>query len=135
MTRMIYVHLPVKDLSVSTAFFEKLGFALNPEFSGDDVACVDFGEAVHAMLLTEPFYRTFTDREIADARQVSETLLCLTADSREEVDRLVDTAIASGGSAAGQVKDQGPVYSRGFADPDGHHWEIMFMDVAALAQG
>lgn len=130
MARMIFVNLPVKDPPVAKEFFEKLGFSINPDFTNDDAACVVISDTIYVMLLVEPFYKTFTSKEVADSATTSEAILCLSADSKQEVDQLVDTALASGGKPIGNTQDQGPMYGRAFQDPDGHHWEVMFMDMS-----
>lgn len=131
MEQMIFVNLPVKDLTVAREFFEKLGFSHNPEYSDENATCVVISEAIYVMLLVEPFYRTFTDKRIADTSTSSEAILCLSAESRAEVDRLVDTALNSGGKPIGSTMEEGPMYGRSFQDPDGHHWEVVHMETVA----
>jgi predicted lactoylglutathione lyase len=130
--RMIFVNLPVKDLPKSKAFFEALGFTINPQFTNDDAACVVIDENIFAMLLTEPFFKGFINGEIADASKVTESLTCLSASSRQEVDDLLAKAMAAGGKPWKPVMDQGPMYGGSFQDPDGHVWEIMHMDMPGL---
>lgn len=130
MARMIFVNLPVKDVTTSREFFAKLGFTHNPDFSDENAVCVVISDTIYAMLLAEPFFKTFMSKEIADTATSCETLLCLTADSREEVDQLVDTALTSGGKPSGQTMQEGPMYGRSFEDPDGHIWEVMYMDMS-----
>ncbi|AYG83058.1 hypothetical protein DWB77_05250 [Streptomyces hundungensis] len=132
MPTMIFVNLPVKNLDRSKDFFGKLGYSFNPQFTDENAGCLVISETIYAMLLTEPFFKGFTNREIADTATTVESIVCLSADSREEVDRLVDTALASGGSPAQDTMEQGPMYGRSFLDPDGHHWEVMYMDPAAV---
>ncbi|MEV8564622.1 VOC family protein [Streptomyces sp. NPDC051322] len=132
MPQLIFVNLPVKDLEVSKAFFTKLGYTINPQFTDENAACVVISDTIYAMLITEPFFKQFTKKDIADATATTEVLVCLTADSREAVDQLVDTALASGGSPANDTQEQGPMYGRSFQDPDGHIWEVMWMDPAAV---
>ncbi|MBB1243833.1 VOC family protein [Streptomyces durbertensis] len=132
MARMIFVNLPVKDLEVSKKFFTELGFGINPDFTDENAACVVFSDTIYAMLLTEPFFKRFTSKQIADTGSTTEALLCLSADSRAEVDQLCDKALASGGAPAGDTMEEGPMYSRSFQDPDGHHWEVMYMDMEAM---
>jgi predicted lactoylglutathione lyase len=129
---MIFVNLPVKDLSRSRAFYEGLGYSVNPQFSDENAACIVISDTIYAMLLTEPFFKTFTKKEIADATRSTEVLLALSADSRDEVNSLVDKAVAGGGREARDVQDEGFMYSRAFEDPDGHIWEVMWMDMAAF---
>ncbi|MET7985947.1 MULTISPECIES: VOC family protein [unclassified Streptomyces] len=130
--QMIFVNLPVSDVATSRKFFTELGYTINPQFSTDDCACVVISDTIIAMLLGKERYADFTKKEIADATKTSEVLLCLSAESREKVDELVDAAIAAGGSGTGEAQDQGFMYGRAFDDPDGHTWEVMWMDPAAV---
>ncbi|MGW0117007.1 VOC family protein [Streptomyces sp. NPDC003327] len=134
--QMIFVNLPVKDLDVSKAFYEKIGYSINPQFTDETAACVVISDTIFAMLLTEEKFRSFTapGKEIADAGRTTEVLLTLSAESREKADELADAALAAGGSPAKEPMDLGFMYGRSFADPDGHHWEVFWMDPAA-AQG
>ena len=131
MPRMIFVNLPVTDLERSIAFYEAVGGTKNPQFSDDTAACIVFSETIHAMLLTHDKYRQFTAKPIADAHATSSALICLSADSREAVDAMVDSAEGAGGRGdPGQKQDYGFMYGRSFEDPDGHHWEVMWMDMS-----
>ncbi|MBZ9641107.1 MULTISPECIES: VOC family protein [unclassified Streptomyces] len=130
--QMIFVNLPVNDLDASKKFFTELGYTLNPQFSDENAASVVISDTIVAMLLTKPFYATFTKKEIADATRTSEVLICLSAESREKVDELVEKAVAAGGTASEQVQDHGFMYGRAFDDLDGHTWEVMWMDPAAV---
>jgi len=132
MHKQIFVNLPVRNLARSRAFFSSLGFAFNPQFSNDDGACMIIGENIFAMLLTEPFFRGFTTKPVADARESTEVLTCLSCESRDEVDALVAKAIAAGGRAPNPKQDHGFMYGHGFEDLDGHLWELAWMDQAAL---
>ncbi|WP_028968933.1 VOC family protein [Sphingomonas sp. URHD0057] len=136
MSRMIFVNLPVADLARSRAFLEALGAVNEPRFTDETAACMTLSESIHVMLLTHDKFRHFTPRPIADATAGSEVLLCLSSDSRESVDSTVEQAVAAGGAADPSPKqDYGVMYGRSVADPDGHIWEIMWMDPAAAAQG
>lgn len=136
MGRMIFVNLPVSDLQQSRAFLEALGAVNEPRFTDDTAACMTLSESIHVMLLTHDKFRQFTPRPIADAKVGSEVLLCLSSDSRESVDLTVERAVTAGGSADPSPKqDYGVMYGRSVADPDGHIWEIMWMDAAAAEQG
>ncbi|WP_411078928.1 VOC family protein [Streptomyces sp. cmx-18-6] len=136
MAQMIFVNLPVKDLETTKDFFGKLGFSTNPQFSDDRAACLVISDTIFAMLLTEPRFKEFTAKDIADASRTTEVILALSADSREKVDELVDAALAAGGSPAGETQDLGFMYGRSFQDPDHHIWEVIWMDAAAAgAQG
>lgn len=132
MTRMIFVNLPVSDLAKSQAFYEALGFANNPQFSDEGSACMVVSETIHVMLLTHAKWKGFTDRPIPPAN-MSEVLLALSCDSREAVDAMNMAAAAHGGTAdINPVQDLGFMYNRNLADPDGHVWEAMFMDMEAM---
>jgi predicted lactoylglutathione lyase len=132
MATKIFVNLPVKELAVSRRFFTALGYTVNEQFSGDNAVSIVISDDIVAMLLAEPFFKTFTTKPLVDATTATEAILCLGVESRAEVDRLVDTALASGGSAANEPQDHGFMYGRSFQDPDGHHWEVVFMDPAAI---
>ena len=132
MAKMIFVNLPVADLERSIAFYEAIGATKNPQFSDDTAACMVLSETIHVMLLTHAKFRQFTPRAISDARKSAEFLLCVSAKSRDEVDGTVAKAAATGGHAdPGPKQDYGFMYGRSFEDPDGHIWEVMWMDVAA----
>jgi uncharacterized protein len=128
MSRKIFVNLPVRDLQKSMAFFSALGFEFNPKFTDDKAACMVLSTEGYVMLLTEPFFRTFTRRELADTSKHTEALLALSCSSRAEVDDLVKRAVASGGQHAMEPQDHGFMYAWSFYDPDGHHWEVLWMD-------
>ncbi|PVM93103.1 glyoxalase [Caulobacter radicis] len=132
--RMIFVNLPVADLDRSKAFFEALGFSINPQFSDETAACVVVSETIFVMLLTHDKFRQFITGEISDAHAATEVLTCLSAESREEVDDLLAKALANGGKAWKPIMDMGPMYGASFQDPDGHVWELMYMDMAAMQQ-
>lgn len=132
MSRLIFVNLPVSDLERSTAFYEAVGAEKNEQFCDETASCMVFSETIHAMLLTHDKFRQFTPKRIADAKETSEVLICISAESREGVEDMIGKA-----SAAGAVIDPCPkqdfgfVYGRSCEDPDGHIWEVMWMDVAA----
>ena len=134
MPKMIFVNLPVTDLATSKAFYEAVGAINNPAFSDDSAACMVVSDTIHVMLLTHAKWRQFTDRAIPDAHASAQVLLCLSCDSKDEVLAYVDLAVAAGGSAdPTPEQDHGFMYGRSFADPDGHIWEVMWMDMAAAA--
>jgi predicted lactoylglutathione lyase len=137
MSRMIFVNLPVEDLDRSIRFYEAIGATKEPKFSNDAAAMMRFSETIAVMLLTHPFYSSFTAKPIADARQTSQVLLCLSAESPAAVDAMVEAALGAGGKAdLGLKQDQNAMmYGRDFEDPDGHSWEVMWMDAAAAEQG
>lgn len=136
MTQMIFVNLPVKDLPKSRGFLEALGAVNEPRFTDETAACMTISDSIHVMLLTHDKFSQFTPRPIADANRGSEVLLCLSSDSRESVDSTVERGVAAGGTADPSPKqDYGVMYGRSVADPDGHIWEIMWMDAAAAERG
>jgi uncharacterized protein len=132
MSKMIFVNLPVGDLARATAFYEAIGARKNEQFCDGTASCMVFSETIYAMLLTHDKFRQFTPKQIADAKTTSEVLICLSADNREGVDEMVGKAKAAGGIVDPCPKqDYGFMYGRSFEDPDGHIWEVMWMDVAA----
>ena len=132
MSKLIFVNLPVTDLTRATAFYEAVGAKKDERFCDQTASCMVFSETIHVMLLTHDKFRQFTPKTIADAKQTSEVLICLSADSRAAVDDTVGKAEAAGGAVdPGPKQDYGFMYGRSFEDPDGHIWEIMWMDVAA----
>jgi hypothetical protein len=134
--RMIFVNLPVTDLQRSRSFLEALGAVNDPRFTDETAACMTFSDTIHVMILTHDKFRQFTPRTIVDADRASEVLICLSADSRESVDSAVERGEANGGTADPSPKqDYGVMYGRSVADPDGHIWEIMWMDPAAAERG
>ena len=136
MSRMIFVNLPVADLARSRGFLEALGATNEPKFTDETAACMQLSDSIFVMLLTHDKFRQFTPRPIVDARQGSEVLLCLSANSRESVDSTVERAVTAGGTADPAPKqDYGIMYGRSVSDPDGHIWEIMWMDAAAAESG
>ena len=135
MHKQIFVNLPVRDLGRSREFFASLGFSFNPQFSNDDGACMIVGENIFAMLLVERFFQGFTSKPVANARETTEVLTCLSCESREEVDALVAKAIAAGGRAPNPKQDHGFMYGHGFEDLDGHVWELAYMDANAACPG
>lgn len=137
MAQMIFINLPVTDLDRSIRFYEAIGATRNPAFSNDQAAMMAFSDAIAVMLLSHEFYTGFTSKPIADAHSSSQVLLCLSADSREAVDAVVGQAAGGGGKADPGPKQDlgGKMYGRSFEDPDGHHWEVMWMDAAAAQQG
>lgn len=133
MPRMLFVNLPVQDLTKSVDFFTSLGFGFNQQFSDEKAACLVLSEQACVMLLATPFFATFTTREVADAGATTEAILAISAQSRDEVDALVDQALALGGGAGRAPMDEGFMYGRSFFDLDGHAWEVMWMDPSMTA--
>jgi uncharacterized protein len=135
MAKMIFVSLPVSDLKRATAFYQAIGAVKNAQFSDDTASCMVFSETIHTMLMTQDKYRQFTTKKIADAKTSSQVLLCLSADSRAEVDELVGKAKAAGGAIdPSPVDDFDFMYGRSFEDPDGHTWGVNWMDMEAFAK-
>ena len=132
MSRKIFVNLPVKDLTKSREFFGKLGFSFNPQFSNDEGACMVISDDIYAMLLTHPKFKQFSPNPIADATKSTEVLTCLSCESRGEVESLVQKAVAAGGRTFRAPQDYGFMYGNSFQDPDGHIWELMWMDPSAV---
>lgn len=135
MSHKIFLNLPVSDLAASRRFLEALGATNNPQFSDDTAACMVLSDSIYFMLLTHDKYRQFTPLPIGDAKTSSSALIALSIDSREQVDRTLDGAVAAGGTAdPGPIQDHGFMYGRSVADPDGHHYELFWMDMAAMAE-
>lgn len=130
--RMLFVNLAVRDLKKSMAFFAALGFEFNPKFTDDKAAAMIVSPQAFVMLLSEPFFRTFTRREVCDTSRSTEGLFAISATTREEVDHLFDRAMSAGASEAMDPQDHGFMYSRSFYDLDGHHWEVVWMDPAVI---
>ncbi|MGJ5891588.1 VOC family protein [Streptomyces niveiscabiei] len=131
--QMIFINLPVADLAASKEFFTGLGYSLNPQFSDDNAASVVISDTIVAMLLTKPFYATFTKKEIADATKTSEVMIALSAETRAAVDTLVDRALELGATEPRDPQNmEGFMYGRAFDDLDGHTWEVIWMDPSAM---
>lgn len=137
-SKLIFVNLPVTDLSRSKAFYESLGWSINQEFTDENAACVVVDDNICLMLLTKEYYKTFTDRPIADTASTSSALYALALSGKEEVDTLVDAAVKAGGAeesneTAQAQQDEVGMYSRPFSDLDGHQWEPFWMDYPGAA--
>ena len=130
----VFLNLPVKDLNKSKEFFAKLGFTFNPQFTDQNAACMVISEDNYAMLLVESFFKTFTKKEIADAKKSTEVLIALSAENKEKVDEMLGKALAAGAKEPRAPQDHGFMYGRAFEDPDGHIWEIFWMDPKAINQ-
>ena len=128
MPSKIFVNLPVKDLDKSKAFFGKLGYTFNAQFTDATAACMVIGDDIYAMLLTEAKFKEFSKKPIADAHKTTEVLIALSMDSKDDVNRVVNAAIKGGGSEARDTQDYGFMFLRSFSDLDGHVWEILWMD-------
>jgi predicted lactoylglutathione lyase len=134
-SRLIFVNMPVKDLNASTEFFRTLGFDFDQRFTDESCACMVVSDQAYVMLLQESRFADFTSKQIADARTATESIVCVSAESREDVDRFADAALGAGGTPAGEPQDHGFMYGRSFQDPDGHIWEVMWMAPEAVEQG
>jgi len=131
MFRQIFVNLAVKDMARSQAFFKALGLTFNQRFTNEKGACLEIGENFYAMLLVEPFFQGFTKKPISDAQKATEVILALSVDSRAEAEEVVRQAVAAGATTPNAPQDHGFMYQHGFADLDGHQWEVFWMDMSA----
>ncbi|MFX1760738.1 glyoxalase family protein [Rhodococcus gordoniae] len=141
MSRMLFVNLAVENVAASREFFDQLGFTFNDMFCDENTACLEINEQTYVMLLEKPRFRDFINDDICDTTKAREALMCVSADTREAVDALVDGAVAAGGSewvTSGGQKAQEEMgdfaHQRAFLDLDGHVWEVMWMDMSAAAQ-
>jgi uncharacterized protein len=135
MAKMIFINLPVGDVARATAFYQAIGATRNPQFSDDTTSCMILSDTIHVMLMTHDKYRFFTTKTIADAKTTSQVLLCITADSRAEVDDVVSKAERAGGMIdPSPVDEYDFMYGRSFEDPDGHLWGVNWMDLEAMAK-
>lgn len=131
MAKQIFINLPVRNLAKSRAFYEALGYRVNPKFTNEtEAACIEVSDTIYLMLLVRPYFQTFTDRKLCDTSRELQVLLATNADDRAQVDALMSTALAHGGSEAGAARDYGFMYQRSFADPDGHVFEVFYMNEA-----
>jgi predicted lactoylglutathione lyase len=135
MPRMIFPNLAVQDLDRAVAFFTELGFSFDPRFTDETATAMIVNEHASVMLLTRDRFKDFTKKELVDSARQAEAIIALSAESREDVDAFADKALAAGGSPANEPMDLGFMYGRSFDDPDGHQWEIFWMDPAALEDG
>jgi uncharacterized protein len=133
-SRKIFVNLAVEDLERSVEFFTKLGFGFNPQFTDEQATCMIVSDEAFVMLLVENRFKDFTKKEICDATTHTEAIVALSAESREQVDELAGKALEAGGSPANDPIDEGFMYGRSFQDPDGHIWELIWMDPSAIEQ-
>lgn len=134
MATKIFVNLPVKELNRSVAFFTKLGFHFNPQFTDDKATCMVISDQIFVMLLLHERFKDFTRKPICDASQATEVLLCLETDSREKVNDIIAKAVQAGGTLYAEPQDYGWMYSHSFADLDGHQWEIVYLDPEGMPQ-
>ncbi|WP_412026354.1 VOC family protein [Burkholderia cepacia] len=134
MSRQIFINLPVQDLPKATAFYTAIGASRNPQFSDDTSSCMVWSDTIFVMLMTHGKWAHFTKKPIVDSRRESEVMLALSAEDRESVDKMTETAGAHGGKADVNAKqDLGFMYGRSFEDPDGHIWEVMFVDMSQMS--
>jgi uncharacterized protein len=133
--RMLFVNMPVADVERSKAFFAKLGFSCNPNFSGPTTACMPIGEQAFVMLLSRETFAEFSHLPVADPSTHALALYCFSVSTRDEVDTVSEAALAAGASEADGPEDQGFMYTRSFFDLDGHGWQVMWMDPVAAQQG
>lgn len=127
----IFINLPVKDLQNSIHFFSELGFEFNPQFTDENATCMIISETIFAMLLTEPFFQTFTKKEITDTSRNIEAITALQVNSRDKVDEIISSAVRAGGTSPQAPAEQGFMYGASFEDLDGHLWEVMYIDESA----
>jgi predicted lactoylglutathione lyase len=132
MATKIFVNLPVKNLNKSIEFFTKLGYRFNQQFTDETATCMIVTDDIFVMLLTEEKFKTFTPKEICDAKKYTEALVALSLESRATVDEMVRKAVAAGGSTYNEPQDYGFMYAHGFQDLDGHIWEPFYMDPSAV---
>jgi hypothetical protein len=130
--RKLFVNVPVQDLQRSITFFEALGFRFNPGFTDATATCMLVGEDAYFMLLTREKFASFSKRPAGDPARETSALFAVGVESRAAVDELVNAAVAAGGAHALDPQDHGFMYGWSFYDPDGHHWEVFWMDPAAL---
>ncbi|WGW12108.1 VOC family protein [Saxibacter everestensis] len=133
MATQIFVNLPVKDLNRSVDFFTQLGFSFHEQMTDENATCMVVTEDIYVMLLVEDFFKTFTKKDVADASTSTEAIVALSVESREEVDEMVTKALAAGGAPSNDPMDEGFMYAWSFQDPDGHLWEVMYMDSSGIA--
>ena len=131
-SRKIFVNLAVKDLGKAVDFFTQLGFSFDPRFTDEQATCMIISDEAFVMLLVRDRFKDFTKKEIADSTTHTEAILALSAESKEQVDELAETALAAGAQTANEPMDHGFMYGRSFHDPDGHLWEVIWMDPSAL---
>lgn len=132
METKIFVNLPVKDLKRSSTFFSKMGYSFDPQFSDDNAKCLIISDHIFVMLLVEPFFKSFTKKEIPDFSRTAGAILSISTDNREAVDELMKKSISAGGKDVSQPQQVDFMYTRSFEDPDGHLWEVFYMDMAKV---
>jgi predicted lactoylglutathione lyase len=134
MHTQIFVNLPVKNLDQSIEFFTQLGYEFNPQFTDETATCMIISDDIFVMLLTEDKFRIFTPKAICDATKSTEVLICLSCESRADVDAMVKKAVDAGGTTYNEPQDHGFMYAHGYQDLDGHIWELVYMEPGAINQ-
>lgn len=134
MTKNIFVNLPIKDMEQSQNFFSNLGYTFNPQFTNDQGACLVLGENIFVMLLVESYFQTFIDKKICNTKTTTEVLLAISAESKDEVDTMMERVSESGGKVNDKIQDYGWMYSRSFEDLDGHIWEVVYVNMSEVPQ-
>ncbi|MBP1136750.1 putative lactoylglutathione lyase [Arthrobacter sp. PvP023] len=134
MAKQLFLNLPVKDLNKSVEFFTALGFSFNPDFTDENATSMIINDNAFVMLLVEGYFKTFTSKPVADARSATEAIVSFSVESREAVDELVRSALTAGGTPSEEAQDYGFMYTHSFQDPDGHLWEVFWMDPAGAPQ-
>ncbi|MBC7950092.1 MAG: VOC family protein [Chitinophagaceae bacterium] len=132
MATKLFINLPVRELDKSVSFFTNLGYSFNPQFTDEKATCMIISDNIFAMLLTETYFQTFTKKQICDAKTSTEVLIALDANSREEVQQMVEKAKELGASIYAEPQDHGWMYQHSFADLDGHQWELIYMDESQM---
>lgn len=132
MASKIFVNLPVKNLNKSIEFFTKLGYTFNQQFTDETATCMIVTDDIFVMLLTEEKFKTFTPKEICDAKKSTEVIVCLSLEGRPQVDEMVRKAVSAGGTTYNDPQDHGFMYGHGFQDLDGHIWELIYMEPSAI---
>jgi predicted lactoylglutathione lyase len=134
MSTKTFVNLPVRDAAKATEFFTALGFSFNEQFSDENTKCMVISDDAYAMLQVEPVFRTFIQQDVTDTAKSREVIVGLSAETRDEVDDLVEKAVGAGGQELGEPDDQGFMYMRAFRDLDGHQWSSIYMDMSSVAE-
>lgn len=127
MSKKVFINLPVADLQRSVNFFTALGYQFNPQFTDENATCMIVSDDIYVMLLVESYFKTFTRKPVADAKKTTEVLVCLSLDSRAEVEEIVKKAVAAGAKTPIPAQDHGFMFQHGFEDLDGHQWEYAYM--------
>jgi hypothetical protein len=132
MSKQVIINLPVKNLEKSKEFFSKLGLSINPQFTDENATCFVLDDHIFVALLKEPHFKAITNSEVADGSKTHEMLIAISMETKEEVDVLVENAVAAGGLELHDPKDYGWIYGRTFADLDHHQWNVFYMNASAM---